>query len=288
MSEERELSLEEQDAQEQQAYAEALVGDDEARTDEVPTEETASPEVESEQPVVEGDPGRPIFAGLTEGELKEKLAKIDEIDRLRAELSGETRKVYGKVGELNGELKQLRELQKRPQTFGPDAMKRLQEEYPELAEILSASGEVERGRSTEDMEREFTERLQSAIGEQSAKVEMKILTVLHHDWQQVRDSAEFDAWTKTLPLDKWTELENSSDALHVANGLTEFKAWREENRKQQEATAEAERQKQDKRTRLEAAAQPAGVAPSATQGVASEEEAYQQAIAEGSRLRRRR
>lgn len=297
MSEEQqqELSLEELDRQEQQAYAETLASRNEARTEEVPTQELAKEEAQPQEQAPaeqqpEPEPEKPIFAGLTETELKARLARIDELDQLRSELATETRKVYGKVGELNGELKQLRELQKHHGALSPEALNRLKEDYPDLAEILSVgAGDAPEVRSKpEDVEKLVSERVQAAITETTDRLEQKLISIQHKDWKEIPKTEEFKVWFGSLPKDRAEALWNSRDGDHVVSEITEFKAWRETYRKQQADAQEAERQKQDKQARLEAAAQPSGVAPAAQKAIASEEEAYAQARADAARLRRRR
>jgi hypothetical protein len=259
---------------------------------EAPTEIPAPSETVSSgenQEATEQQPEeQPVFAGLTETQLKAKLARIDEIDSLRQELEGTTRKVYGKVGELNGTLQQL---QKQPAHFTPDTFKRLREDYPELADALVADmGEAFGHRKTDetqDVDKLVTERVKAATSETIEKVEEKLLTVMHPDWKELANSGEFQSWVGLMKPEEAEALMNSKDGLSVAGNLTKFKTWREDSRKQKATAEEAERQKQDKKRRLEAAALTNGIAPSIAHGAATEEDAYAQARSEAAKRRRR-
>jgi hypothetical protein len=258
MSEEQQdLSQEEQDQQEQQAKSAFAAGYNKVRGEEPPAivepAETDQDKPVEEEPaaVQQPEPEKPIFAGLTETQLKAKLERIDEIDQLRDDINGRDRRAMGKIGELNRTLQQLQEFNKNSASVTPRDLKHLRDEFPELAELLAKDiGE------SPDVEKMVSDRVQAATAETIEKVEEKLLTVMHPDWKELANSGEFQSWVGLMKPEEAEALMGSKDGVAVAAHLTKFKAWRDDFNKQKATADEAERQKQDKRQRLEAAAVP--------------------------------
>ena len=255
MSEQQqELSLEEK----QEAQSAFAAGYPKVRGEEPPTDEPARVEQAAEataeeqknaEAKQEPEPETPIYEGLTPSQLK---AKLEEIDQLKQE----NRKAFGKVGELNSRLQQFNErlekFQQQPEAQRtPAKLKRLSEEFPDLAEALSEDlAGVTQGRNAEEVDRLVDARVATVKDD----MEMKLFTFRHPDWNEIRASDELEAWEATLPPEEAQAMRNSRDATALSKWLDTFKTWREDHRKQQAEAQAAEQRKAEKRQRIEAAA----------------------------------
>lgn len=229
-------------------------------TPEAPAEPTESEAVDTQE----------LIAGLTPGELKAALAKAAEVDRIRAEMESHNRKVFGRFGELQGEMKKLMDSPKgQPVKITRDTFKRLQAEFPDLAELLAEdlsdvlTSPAQSNFDPAQLEEQFkakTEEFNTRIEEVTRKQETKLLTMKHPGWRQTVQSDDFTLWKGTLPEDVRTQLDNSWDAAFISDALTAFDTWK--GRGAQQANK-----------RLESAITPQGVpAPSPPQP--SEEDAF--------------
>lgn len=214
----------------------------------------------------EPEPEPVRIAGYTEEELRDLLGKAKEVDKLREREA----KVFGTLGSLKQAIDQLK--QQAPAAPAAVALtgqlKRLSAEYPEMAEMLSedlkealAGGQP--GSSASD------ESVNSRLELAEKKMEQKLLTIVHPDWRQVAASPEFEQWKGALPPDELQIVENSWDALSVADVLTKFKESRRSDQEQQAAAAQA---KQTRQTRLEAAVAPRSAR--AMPGTVTDEDAF--------------
>lgn len=196
------------------------------------------------EPEPEPEPPK-LIAGFTEEEVKALLQKASEVDRLKERES----KVFGSLGALRQAVDALK-AQPSPQAAAPVniALKRLSQEYPEMAESLmedlkESLGGVG-GQSFDPMavDRIVSEKLEST----SKSYELKLLSVMHPDWKTIPESPEFAQWKGTLAPDELQIVNESWDAIAVGDTLTKFKAWKTQ-------TSQA---KQNRQSRLEAAATP--------------------------------
>lgn len=197
------------------------------------------------EPEPEPEPPK-LIAGYTEEEIKALLQKAGEVDRLKERES----KVFGSLGALRQAVDALK-VQPSQQAAAPVniALKRLSQEYPEMAESLmedlreSLSGGVA-GQSFDPV---AVDRIVSRKLEDTSKsYEMKLLSVMHPDWKAIPASPEFEQWKGTLSPDELQVVNDSWDAIAVGDTLTKFKAWKTQ-------TSQA---KQNRQSRLEAAATP--------------------------------
>lgn len=248
-----------------------------ARGEEVPAapevkpepEEQAAPEEQAteEAPPVESaaEADQPLFAGLTEEQFKNVVAKANEVDALK----GHTEKAFGKIGELVKKLTALEQIKAGGMKVSPDGLKRTAAAFPEMArdlaedlnEILAQSGGGAAGVNAEQVEQTVSARVAEEVTKVRQGMQDQFLTFLHKDWKQVVRSTDYDLWTKNvLKAEDAQALENSEDALFVADKLTEFKAWKEK----------VAQSRTSKTKRLEAAVQPTGDAVPSYQPSADE------------------
>jgi hypothetical protein len=204
-----------------------------------------SAEPASEPPVAE--PAKPevvepakVLAGMTDAEIKQVFEKVPGLEKA---LNEEIRKVYGKFGELNGQLQKLQQGQPT-RTFTAGALKRLNEEFPEIASMLAEdltelmgapAAPAAEAPAAKPADAPFTPDVKTLITEAVTQVreatEQRLLTVLHPDWNTVVKSPEFAAWMGTLPAEKAKKYGESDDAFVAAEAFTEFKAFKPKGQK---------------------------------------------------------
>jgi len=225
------------------------------------SQEEQSGEEQQQEPIV--------FAGLTESQLAEKLAKIDTLEQMSA---AEMRKMHGKIGEFNGALKELQKNggNRAAMKVAKDQFKRLSEDYPEIAEMLAedlsgldfAGGGG--GLSEDVVEQRVTERVSEVKEELSREMQMNLLKIQHRDYVDVYASDQFRTWLQSQPKEEQEKIENSWDAVYLSEKLTEFKSWRNEKQ-----NTSAQRQQ-----RLRNAIPPKTTQGAVKAGPASEEDGF--------------
>lgn len=173
------------------------------------------------------------FTGITEDEWKDVLAKANRYDELQERLTKTHDKAFGKIGQLE---QQLRELEAFKSTQGTssaitkDTFKNVaeyfaDEEFAEkLAEDLAGiqfGGQNNNSQEFADFRQEFEGYKQEA--------ERKILTVLHPDWKEIVVKPEFATWQTTLTDEGRAELEQLQtskwDGLQAAKAVSSYKNW---------------------------------------------------------------
>lgn len=238
------VATEVEQVQEPQADSEFLEGFNSAQGIETPKE--PEPEVKT-------------FAGYTEEELRKKLERIDELDKLKERDA----KVFGTLGSLKQSIDAIKS-QPQPQTkmnISKDSLKRLSTEYPELAEALA--GDLSDAMVSQSFDSSQVDKVVDARMEKASKdYESKLLTVMHPDWKSVVRTDEFATWRNTLSAEDQHDLDNSWDAISLGERFTAFKQWKSKSAQTQ----------QSKQQRLEAAITPKGGAlPTSKQ---SDEDAF--------------
>lgn len=217
-----------------------------ARGDESPEPVRTTETPDLEQKVSDADPGQgsppteeaaKVLAGLTEDQIQSILAKVPELDR---KLESSIQKITGKMGEYNRTLQSLQQMQ---QTAAPatqvaarkiaaDMLKRTKEEFPELAaqlaedlsEIFSAAPTQQQPQFDPRM---IDQAMDQRLKQMSRQYELKLLSLQHPDWNEVRSSPEFNLWLETKPAEYKAQLMNSEDALYVSGELSKYKVERE-------------------------------------------------------------
>jgi len=229
-----------------------------ARVEETPAE-VVEPEVEQ---VEEAGP-------TLEDELKALKEKVHGM----AESADPSvvRRMHGEIGNINRTLQQLQSAPKAESAPAEKAaalvLKRLSNEYPELAETLA-----------EDM----SEVLQEALAKRSspsvdinAQVSAEVMRVRkldayealtedHPDHEAVSKSPEFHAWLKTKPVEYQERILNTWNPATASKGLTEFKSH-------QTAQSNTRERKQN---RLASAVTPQGSSQQGRASTLPDEEGY--------------
>jgi hypothetical protein len=265
-----------QDAAEESAAFDASF-EEEARGDEPPatepeksTEEESGETAESteiaEAQADESTEEQPpiVFAGMTEAQLTATLAKIPALEQTS---QAEMRKLHGKLGEFNRTLQELQKsgTNRTSVKVAKEQLKRLNEEFPEIAEMLaedlsgfdlSGSGVTESDISpkveklvadgitavTTNLERDMKvsllkiqhgENFQSLLYEQEQVTEDGVIKIRPKKDENgnLIQQPDFAVWLQTQPEAERTKIEDTWDPVYLSGKLTEFKDWR--NKKQQ-------------------------------------------------------
>lgn len=218
------------------------------QTEEAVQEETTEPEVP--ETLVEEPPEEETIAGMPVSMVKDLLAKVNEIDALKAELTASRDKLAGQIGVLHQKIGNKTTVRKLEKTAS---------EYPELAELLAAdlvdvegqqNPAFDEGKLTEF----FSAREKSLREELARERETRLLDRAVPDWRQTIASSDFRLWTSTLDDKTRDELMNSVDSLFIEQQINSYKAFKDaQNAKTNQ------RQK-----RLEQAVQPTGTPKEST------------------------
>jgi hypothetical protein len=255
---------------------------DEARDDESPAnEEQEAVEQEAESADSQDDaveakapqPDMPV-AGVTGEQLTAMLAKLPEIDKLGDMTSSELRKVHGKIGELN---RTLQELQKNSAAKGSlslagKSFKRLNEEFPEIAEILAAdlneAGFAGGSNDQARLEPLVNERVLQVQEQMQRDMQMNLLKIQHRDYLDVVKGDDFKVWMQTIPVEDQKQINDTWDAMYLGEKISAFKSWRD---KRNEGSF-------SRKERLQRAITPKGLQQKAQQSALSEEDGFRAAF----------
>jgi len=219
--------------------------------------------------------------------------KADESAELKAEL----RKVYGRIGQLTDELKQMktsREAEGKPAAATPVELARLKAEYPDLAEVLTEDlakalgGLTAKSNDPKELDELVSQRVQDGVAREAARMRSAAVTDAHPNWQadlfttdpatgQKKPTADYLAWQQAIGADEARAFESSDNPYHVIRKLTGFYDWK---KKAAEAAAAATKAQAEKQQRLEQAVTPQGV-PRASPPTLSDDEAMRKGFEEG-------
>jgi hypothetical protein len=214
--------------------------------EEVEQEFDGEEESEGEEP-----PEEPIIEefGMTASQLRERLAQIDQIDAIKQRIETDFSKVYGKFGEVQRVLQQ-----QGPGRLNKVALKRIREEFPELASRLEEdlADSIGAAGPAPDFKELVEERLQQVSTDLIKRYEERLLARDHPDYKKIATDPDFDKWiAEAADEDTKKQIRESTDSIWLSGRLTEFKEWRQ---KREESTKSSAK-------RLERAVAPEGRAP---------------------------
>lgn len=193
----------------------------------------------------------------------------------------DVRKAHGTIGELKRTQQELRQLlDSVKQTGGQGGValtqvqfKRLAEQFPEVASLLSADLNEATGTPAHteaapdvlgaDKVKEMVDAAVASVKAenqtQAQKAERKLLGLMHSDWESVVSAPEFKTWIDGRP--ERDEFNNSWDSEYIAKVLNSYKADAKaaaEAKAKADADAQQSQGKPTNKKRLEAALTPAG------------------------------
>lgn len=199
-------------------------------------------------------------------------AQLDAIQAQLArvpELEGELRRVHdttaGRIGSLKQSIDALKDKAGQGNKASIKQLKRLGEEYPELAAMLvedlnDASGDG--GSAAQPDAQAQAEPAQAepatqpavqadplehpAVQEVLKKKEMAIVDAVHPDWRGLPAQPEFNEWKSQLPAAAQEMLANTWKSEVMIDAFNDFKAWRSTRAQQAQSQAQTNKQR-DKR-----------------------------------------
>ncbi len=227
-------------------------------TTEAPAEKPAQQEEQTTQPEVKPEPVEAAPAAPTPAD---------------NEMKAEMRKLHGRIGALNDQLQQAlksKEAEGKPAVLSTVQLKRMREEFPEMAEMLEGDiaesmkvigGNVD-PKQVEDM---VSQRVEKEI----FTLRQEAITERHENWKQDcwvdkpggEPTPDYQEWLKTMTDDEVSTLQSSMSPAFVNRKLDQFYEWKSKKTK-----TEAEKQQ-----RLKAALTPQGVARAGSQTTSDEE-----------------
>lgn len=229
------------------------------------TPETPSPEARSDkspdapeaEKKPEPTPDKPatLIAGKTEAEVMELFSKVPNLEQM---VATEVSKIYGKFGELQRTLNNIKPGQSTLKIKG--ALKRLSQEFPEVAQMLSEdladyfelapdapAATAAPEAASPNVDARIQQAVNTAVEQVREQTERKLLTVLHSDWETLSKEKEFDTFLKSLPgkptpvkmpdgrtitfPEEAAKYIESQDALTTAACFTQYKSWKSKNQK---------------------------------------------------------
>ena len=186
----------------------------------------------------------PVFAGLTESQLKSILERATRVDAIEDQL----RKANGKIGELNGTLQEIQ--RRRPTQHAPaddlddEQIAEFESTFPEFGPAVEARA---RKIAQEVMQSQQAQG-QHDPEEISKQVNLAVMNTTHKGWQQTTATDDFKLWITSQPPDVQQTFQTTWDAQELGGIVTAFTS------RQQAASARSTKSKQ----RLEAALTPDG------------------------------
>lgn len=188
---------------------------------------------------------------------------------LKTALEQESRKLNGKIGELNGLIQGIRKdlpAGKAGRKITAEMLRRVDEELPGLGKAFAedfaaifdsaeanapaAQAAAEARGQSFDAEGYFSQKLAPALQAMEARMteaaQAEMLEALQPGYEATVKKPEFAAWLKTLPAERQQTVLNSNRAVVAVNALKEFSEW----------VTKAEKDKARNKNRLEGAMTP--------------------------------
>ena len=198
------------------------------------------------------------------------------------------RKLQGQIGDLNSLLREQmkkKEEAGKPPTVTAVELRRMKEQFPELAEFLqedlaeSLAALAPKAPDPTEVQGLIEKGVSQGVAQQMAVMREQIVTDSHPAWKTdlwqdgqlgTQRTADYAAWLKSMPPEQAKAFEESENPFYVAKRIAEFYEWRDK-------AAKAKQQQQD---RLKAGITPKGV-PRAGQPTMSDEEALRKGFEAG-------
>lgn len=212
-------------------------GDASVAEEVVEPDATAPVEPAPVEPAPEAAAAKPFtIAGLTEDQIAAALNR-------NASLQGTVDKMAGRMGQLMQQIEQLRTnpptTQSAQKAFDVK-LDKLTAAFPELGKLLAEDLQgmqaavaepapvLPQGITQEQFDQALNARLSATTEQMREQVEVKILGIVHPDWEQVIRTPQFNLYRdNVLPAGVGEKLMTSEDSAFISHHLTGFKAWRD-------------------------------------------------------------
>jgi hypothetical protein len=183
------------------------------------------------------------FAGYTQAEVQAAFAKLAKVETLEQSQS----KTFGMLGSLKQTIDALRAQPGTPVKLSRDSLKRLNAEYPDLADALAEDLGNFGGNAAPAVDpNQINEIVTTGIRTARQADASEFLKDEHGDWVQTVKSPEFAAYLGTLDPETQKRVKGSENPFYVSKQLTQFAEWK----------AKSEQVVKTKQSRLEAAIPP--------------------------------
>lgn len=204
-----------------------------------------------------------------------------------ADVRAELRKLHGRIGSLNDQLQQalkVKETEGKPAVLTPVALKRLKDEYPEMADMLEGDiADVIANLAQKKIDpEEIAAIVTKQVEVEKFAMRQESVTDRHDTWatdcwaDQIGGTRtpDYAAWLMTMKPEEASAFENSQNPAFVIRKLDQFYDWKSKQAQGIEAVARTQAEKQQ---RLKGAITPTGTARASPQTL-SEEEAERKAF----------
>ena len=181
-------------------------------------EQAEQPAESAEQP--KDEPQR--FAGFTEDELKNLLARAAKVDELEAGL----RKAHGKIGELNGKLQEVAKAPAPAQQPKPERadLSHVEEDYPDIAAwVREQVGQKEPAKEEVQPQAQQPEPQQQAAS--AELIQLALMDHLHKGWREKVQSQEFALWLAASGDDVRGAYQSAATAEALGSVVSSYDAW---------------------------------------------------------------
>ncbi len=183
------------------------------------------------------------FAGYTEAEIKAAMERIQKLDTLEQSQS----KAFGMLGALKQSIEGIRSQPGTPAKLTRESLKRLNVEYPDLADALAEDlGSFGGGQAAAIDPTQINDIVSNGIRTARNADASEFLKDEHGDWVATVKSPEFNAYLNTLDEQTRERVKRSENPFYVSKQLVQFNDWK----------AKSVQAAKAKNTRLEAAIAP--------------------------------
>ena len=221
--------------------------------DEQQSEAAEQPETPEAKQELEEE--KPVLAGLTESQIKTLLERASRVDEIEKQL----RHAHGKIGELNGSLKELKTAkqptQSAPAEQSDESFSDFERDFPEVARLARKTVE-------DHLKAQQPAQPQVQQGDYQKDIQLALMDTLHDGWRDAVQSQDFSLWLATQPEDVQQTYHTTESAKVLGSVINGFKDW------QKSAQSRSAKSKQ----RLEAALTPNGNPSRVTQAPSADDE----------------
>lgn len=189
---------------------------------ESPDGQEDEPEVEKEQePETDSEEvDEPVFAGLTEKELKSILERATRVDSLEEQI----RKANGKIGELHGTLKEIQSrkpTQSAPAETDESDLSEFEATFPEFGPAVDARA---RKIAQELFQAQQAQGYAPDPEEISKQVNLSIMDMSHDGWRETQKTDDFKLWMASQPQDVQQMYQTTWNAKELGGIFTAYKS----------------------------------------------------------------
>ena len=209
---------------------------------------------EAQQAEAEPEEEKPVLAGLTESQIKTLLERASRVDEIEKQL----RNAHGKIGELNGTLKELKTA-KQPTPSAPaetsdESFSEFERDFPEVAKLAR--------KTVDDHLKAQQPAQQVQPADYQKDIQLALMDTLHDGWREAVQSQDFSLWLATQAEDVQQTYHTTESAKVLGSVINGFKDWQKSS---QNRSAKSKQ-------RLEAAITPDGNPPRITQAPSADDD----------------